>query len=91
LFGPFIKKEVFTPSLSTASSLYGGTPNNFSKRRFDSSRFFTAIPMCSIFRIFKNMIERLSPTKIKNFAIQKIVFLYNGNEQTKEDGGTIAK
>jgi hypothetical protein len=37
------------------------------------------------------MIERLSPTKIKNFAIQKIVFLYNGNEQTKEDGGTIAK
>ncbi|MNE93032.1 hypothetical protein D3C80_1908280 [compost metagenome] len=46
-----MKKEVFTPSLATSSCLYGGAPKSFSKRSFDVSKSFTAMPMCSIFLI----------------------------------------
>ena len=34
-----------------SSDLYGGAPISFSKIRFEASKSFTAIPICSIFRI----------------------------------------
>ena len=43
LFGPFIKNDVFTPSLATSSNLYGGAPKSFSNTTFDVSKFFTKI------------------------------------------------
>src|SRR5438045_1306023 len=50
IFVPFIsKKEVNTPSRSTFSILSNPISDNVSKSWLAISRFFTAMPICSIF------------------------------------------
>src|SRR5690606_7314550 len=88
LLGPFIKKDVFTPSEATSSSLYAGTPNNFSNKAFDAAKLFTAMPICSILFIIFIKIYTYKDTYI---SIAFFVFLHHGNKQTEKNGSSFAR